>query len=250
MAYVLEENAKGEETLWHNPFSGGCWVNPFELDGAKDAIKEGVASGELMELTSTHKIRRLSPAFELFSALAEADILPTALFDELQQDFWRTRILNHHTLDSLELPFVKRGLVLRSGLTEAEVKTVEEIIEKMTQDGVLMELCNVKEALTIQTREVVADDEGGESRDDDVGFLIGESVTLHALEKAAHLNGRKGTILGRCKDGRYPVEVELLAGETKRISIKLENLKRELPKKFDAPPSPAAPSPTSVVDLT
>ena len=46
------------------------------------------------------------------------------------------------------------------------------------------------------------------------------------------------------------MEVELLAGETKRISIKLENLKRELPKKFDAPPSPAAPSPTSVVDLT
>ena len=33
-----------------------------------------------------HKIRRLSPTFELFSALAEADILPTALFDELQQD--------------------------------------------------------------------------------------------------------------------------------------------------------------------
>jgi hypothetical protein len=70
-----------------------------------------------------------------------------------------------------------------------------------------------------------------------LGFLVGETVTVTGLAKQPQFNGRRGTVTGGYLDGRYPVQVELLAGETRRMKIKIENLLRG----FDPSAQPAPP---------
>ena len=108
---------------------------------------------------------------------------------------------------------------------DKEVASLQGEVASLKQDADLSAICNLDSELrllpyTFPHSAIDGGDGGDDTRDGTVGFLVGETVLLTGLAKAPQFNGRKGTILGGYAGGRYPVEVQLLSGETKRIKIK------------------------------
>lgn len=55
------------------------------------------------------------------------------------------------------------------------------------------------------------------------GVAVGSQVQLHGL-RLVEYNSLRGTVVGPCDEGRYPVEVSP-GGTKKRIRVKLDNLR-------------------------
>ena len=58
--------------------------------------------------------------------------------------------------------------------------------------------------------------------DEERAFKRGDEVVLNGLKAAAHLNGERGVILGKAKEGRFPVRLKNHEG--KKVVIKPANL--------------------------
>ena len=207
----------------------GGYVHSVEIEGS-DEVARGLADGELIEMDDQreYKVRRLLPLLEICNKLADAELLPKPRQAGAQSHCYyvsQPDLFNHYNLKSMWPALIKRGLVLRAALTPREVTIAEGVIASLKQDADLSAICDIDTELrllpyTFPHSAIDGNDGGDDARDGTVGFLVGETVLLTGLAKAPQFNGRKGTILGGYAGGRYPVEVQLLSGETKHIKIK------------------------------
>ena len=192
------------------------FVSRYEFADSAGALATEIAAGHLIEVEAHDwLVRRPFAPYATLRKLSEAGLVPTGErpgFDGMSYNKLTTMLPLLH----------KRGLVLRGALTPSEAATAREINESVRNDPVLRVYSGDAACIELSFDAGATCEEQGIA-----GFLFGDLVVIVGLAKQPQFNGRRGTVIGgfEPEGGRYPVEVELLAGEVKRMKIKMNNLR-------------------------